>query len=107
MSMKKTDLVKHLAKKLDGRMKGAGVPERFAQGSANAGAKRAERTGGGGGATKADAATPRLVAVTCRLPADLVSRLRKRAVDREGGIHALLAEALQAWFASQAERDAR
>ena len=26
MSMKKTDLVKHLAKKLDGRMKAAGTP---------------------------------------------------------------------------------
>ena len=98
MSMKKTDLVKHLAKKLDGRMKVAAIPERFAQGAAKAGAKRADR---------ADAAAPRRVAVACRLPADLVSRLRKRAVDREGGIHALMAEALESWFAAEAEREAR
>lgn len=107
MSMKKTDLVKHLAKKLDGRMKGAGIPERFAQGSAMAGAKRAERAVPAEREDRADAAAPRLVAVACRLPADLVSRLRKRAVDHEGGIHALMAEALQAWLASETQRDVR
>jgi len=34
MSMKKSDLSKSLAKKLDGRMKAAEIPKRFAQGSA-------------------------------------------------------------------------
>ena len=104
MSMKKTDLVKHLARKLDGRMKVAGIPERFAHGSATAGAKRADRADRG---DRADAAAQRLVAVACRLPADLVNRLRKRAVDHEGGIHALMAEALQAWLACEVERDGR
>ena len=33
MSMKKTDLVKGLAKKLEGRMKTTGVSARFGQGS--------------------------------------------------------------------------
>jgi len=43
MSLKKTDLVKNLAKKLDGRMKAAGVPRRFAQGAADVADKK---TGG-------------------------------------------------------------
>lgn len=85
MSMKKTDLEKHLAKKLDGRMKSRAVPTRFGQGS---------------GASKAAAeplarpSAARLVPVSFRLPAALVQRLRERAVGHEGGISALAAEAL-------------
>lgn len=87
MSMRKTDLVKHLAKKLDGKMKGAGVPQRFAQG---AGASRRERPAG--------PAAIKLEPVTCRLPPDLAQRLRERAVAHEGGIHAIMAQALEGWL---------
>lgn len=85
MSMKKTDLEKHLAKKLDGRMKSRAVPPRFGLGS---------------GAAKAAAepvARPtaaRLVPVSFRLPAELVQHLRERALGHPGGISALAAEAL-------------
>ena len=84
MSQKKTDLVKNLAKKLDGRMKSAGVPRRFAQGAADVAAKK-----------PANEAAVKLVPFTCRLPAELVARLRKRAADHEGGVNALLAQALE------------
>ena len=86
MSMKKTDLVKHLAKKLDGRMKSAGVPDRFAQGAAEAVDKREQR--------RRDAAAG-LVPFACKLPADLVKRLHERAVAFDGGVNALVAQALQ------------
>jgi hypothetical protein len=84
MSQKKTDLVKNLAKKLDGRMKAAGVPRRFAQGAADAAVKKS-----------ANEAVVKLVPITCRLPAELVARLRERAVGHEGGINALMAQALE------------
>jgi hypothetical protein len=91
MSAKKTDLVKHLAKKLDGKMKSAGVPPRFAQGSADVAARRAA-------SAAQEAATPRLVSVACRLPADLVNRMRERAVTQEGGVNAVMALALAQWL---------
>lgn len=85
MSMKKTDLEKHLAKKLDGRMKSRAVPPRFAQGSVTA-KPVAEPV--------ARPATAKLVPVSLRLPAELVQRLRERAVGHAGGISALAADAL-------------
>ena len=85
MSLKKTDLVKNLAKKLDGRMKAAGVPRRFAQGAAEVAGKR----------DKQEASAAKLVPITCRLPAELVTRLRERAAGHEGGINALMAQALE------------
>jgi len=86
MSLKKTDLVKNLAKKLDGRMKSAGVPHRFAQGAADVAGKRDKQ---------AQEAAVKLVPITCRLPAELVARLRERAAAHEGGINALMAQALE------------
>ena len=86
MSMKKTDLTKHLAKKLDGRMKSAGVPDRFAQGAADATDKREQR--------RRDSAAG-LVPFACKLPADLVKRLVERAATHEGGANALVAQALE------------
>jgi len=86
MSMKKTDLEKHLAKKLDGRMKSSIVPQRFGKASA-AVAGQGERK-----------AVARLVPVACRLPADLVTRLRERAVGFEGGLSALMAQAAARWL---------
>jgi hypothetical protein len=86
MSMKKTDLTKHLAKKLDGRMKAAGVPGRFAQGAADATDKREQR--------RLDSAAG-LVPFACKLPSELVKRLHERAAAHEGGVNALVAQALE------------
>lgn len=91
MSMKKTDLEKHLAKKLDGRMKARAIPQRFGKDSAAATEPSA---------SKARPAAPKLVAVACRLPADLVNRLRERAVGFDGGLSALMALAVGQWLAS-------
>ena len=89
MSFKKTDLYKMLAKKVDGQMKTAGIPKRLAQGPVDAATRRGQ----------APRETPnRLVAVSCRLPADLVNRLRERAVGHEGGVNAILAQALERWL---------
>ncbi len=93
MSMKRTDLEKHLAKKIDGRMKSGTVPQRFGQGSAAA-------------ITKIDPksrdAVARLVPVACRLPAELVNRLRKQSVGIEGGMNAVMAQAVELWLKSAA-----
>lgn len=86
MSMKKTDLTKHLAKKLDGRMKAAGVPDRFAQGAADATDKREQR--------RLDSAAG-LVPFACKLPGELVKRLHERAAAHDGGVNALVAQALE------------
>ncbi|MES2098527.1 MAG: hypothetical protein V4569_01790, partial [Pseudomonadota bacterium] len=83
---KKTDLTKHLAKKLDGRMKAAGVPDRFAQGAAEATDKREQR--------RLDSAAG-LVPFACKLPSALVKRLHERAAAHEGGVNALVAQALE------------
>lgn len=89
MSLKKTDMVKNLAKKLDGKMKTAGIPQRFAQGSTGLAAKRETKP----------ANTPvKLVPLACRLPADLLGDIRERSVSHPGGINALLAEALAQWL---------
>jgi hypothetical protein len=86
MSMKKTDLVKQLAKKLDGRMKSTGVPGRFAEGSAEVVDRREQR--------RRDTAAG-LVPFACKLPIELVKQLGERAVDHPGGVNALVAEALK------------
>lgn len=91
MSMKKTDLEKQFAKKLDGRMKSSIVPQRFGQGSAAAGAK-AE--------LKSRSSAVKLVSVACRLPAELVNRLRERAVGHEGGLNAVMTQAVALWLES-------
>lgn len=86
MSMKKTDLTKHLAKKLDGRMKAVGVPDRFAQGAADATEKREQR--------RLDSAAG-LVPFACKLPGELVKRLHERAAAHDGGVNALVAQVLE------------
>jgi hypothetical protein len=86
MSMKKTDLAKNLALKINGQMKNSGVPDRFAQGAAAALDKREQR--------KRDAAAG-LVPFACKLPAELTRRLSQRAEAHEGGLNALVAELLQ------------
>lgn len=91
MSMKKTDLEKHLAKKLDGKLKSGTIPQRFGQG-AKAMAAKAE--------AKPKDAAPKLVQLTCKLPADLAQRLRDRAVTVEGGVNAILTQAATQWLDS-------
>ena len=98
MSMKKTDLEKHLAKKLDGRMKSSAVPQRFGKASAAA---------AGPSDRKAGKVVAKLVPLACRLPAELVARLRERAVGFDGGMSALMAQAVQRWLdASELSRKA-
>lgn len=88
MSMKKTDLEKHKAKKIDGKMKSGVAPTRFGQGSN----------------TKAEAkpvsSAIKLVPLACRIPADLANHLRDRAVGFDGGMSAIVAAALAQWLAS-------
>lgn len=91
MSMKKTDLEKHLAKKLDGRMKASPIPQRFGKASATAVVPSPD---------KARPAAPKLVPVACRLPAEMVTRLRERAVGFDGGLSALMAQAVAQWLAA-------
>jgi len=85
MSMKKTDLVKNLAKKIDGQMKGVAVPGRFGQAAGAALDKREQR--------RIDAQAG-LLPFACKLPADLVRQLHDRAVGHEGGLNALVAQLL-------------
>lgn len=89
MSMKKTDLEKHLAKKLDGKLKSGTIPQRFGQG-AKAVAAKAE--------AKPKESAPKLVQLTCKLPADLAQRLREQAVTAEGGVNAILTQAATQWL---------
>ena len=93
MSMKKTDLEKRLAKKLDGRMKSSVVPQRFGKGTLAAEPNTE---------LKSEKFVAKLVPVACRLPAELVNRLRERAVGFEGGMNALLAQAVELWLGSTA-----
>ena len=82
MSLKKTDLAKNLALKLDGRMKAAGVPGRFGHAATEPLDRRERR--------KRDAAAG-LVPFACKLPAELAVR----AASHEGGLNALVAELLE------------
>ena len=85
MSMKKTDLEKALAKKISGRMAGAGVAQRFGAGAASLPDRREQR--------RRDAAAG-LVPYACKLPQLLVNRLVDRAAAHEGGVNGLVAELL-------------
>ena len=85
MSMKKTDLEKNKAKKIDGSMRSAVIPDRFAQGAAAATDKREQR--------RLDAAAG-LVPFACKLPLELTRRLTERAAAVDGGMNALVEELL-------------
>jgi hypothetical protein len=86
MSMKKTDLEKNKAMKIDGKMKSAGVPGRFAQAASDGVDRREQR--------RRDAAAG-LVPFACKLPSELVKRLNDRAASHEGGASAIVAQALE------------
>ena len=86
MTMMKCDVAMQLALNIVGKRKGAGAPDRFAQGAAVALDKREQR--------KRDAAAG-LVPFACKLPADLVARINAQGADHEGGVNALLADLLE------------
>ncbi len=86
MSMKKTDLAKNMVAKIDGKMRGAGAPGRFAKGAAEVVDKRERR--------RLDAAAG-LVPFACKLPAELVTRLAERSAAHAGGVNGLVAELLR------------
>jgi len=85
MSMKKTDLEKTKAMKIAGQMRAAGTADRWAQGAAAAGDRREQR--------RRDAEAG-LVPFACKLPQQLVTRLRERAAGRDGGVNETVAELL-------------
>jgi len=86
MSMKKSDLDKHLGRKIGGQMKAAGIPGRFGQGAADVPDRREQR--------RLDAAAG-LVPFACKLPAALAATLRDKSAGRADGINGLVAELLQ------------
>lgn len=92
MSFKKTDLAKQMAVKLHTQMKGAPSPQRFGKQSTTL--AKPEKS--------IAPAAPKLVAVTCRLPADIALRLRERALSHEGGIHGLMSDAAAQWLEASA-----
>ena len=85
MSMKKSDLDKHLGQKIGGQMKAAGVPGRFAQGAGNVPDRREQR--------RLDSAAG-LVPFACKLPAALAAQLRERSAGHPEGLNGLVAELL-------------
>ncbi|HTR05582.1 MAG TPA: hypothetical protein VMJ11_02745 [Paraburkholderia sp.] len=93
MAMKKTDLEKNKALKLQQATKKAG-PERFGKGSEQPALDRREQR-------KLDQAQG-LVPFACKLNAELVAKLKARAEDHPGGLNGLLAELLEAGLAHDA-----
>jgi hypothetical protein len=85
MSMKKTDLERRAASKLEGQRKGAAVPGRFGQGSAAMPDRKLQR--------KLDAAAG-LVPFACKISSELNKTLMERAATHAGGINGLMAELL-------------
>lgn len=112
MSMKKTDLEKRLAKKIEGRQKTTLIPQRFGKGSAAPSSAKPAEPGAGASQPAAAAAAAGApgagnpVTLSVRLPAALAQRLRTQAVGREGGISAVVTEAVDQWLAAADSRAA-
>lgn len=87
--MKKTDLYKSLSQKIDGRMKQAGTPDRFAQGST---VDRKEQR-------KIDQAKG-LIPFAVKLDAQLADTLRSQATARQLDINALVDDLLRKGLAA-------
>ncbi|MEO8281633.1 MAG: hypothetical protein ABI564_18180 [Ideonella sp.] len=85
MSLKKFDLAKNLAKKLEGQRKGAQIPGRFGESSAEIPDRREQR--------RRDTAAG-LIPFACKLPAELADRLRERSLTHPAGLNALIEEML-------------
>lgn len=88
MTLKKTDLAKIMGLKINSKRKAALSPDRFGRQSATVAAKP----------QVAAAPAPKLVPITCRLPADVVQPLREAAQKHPGGIHGLMTEAARQWL---------
>ncbi|WP_290642868.1 hypothetical protein [Aquabacterium sp.] len=91
--MKRTDLVKHLAKKIAGQMQQAGTPGRFAQ-DANALPDRREQR-------KMDQAAG-LMPFAVKLHVDLARQLRELAEQEGGNLNALVDRLIRAGLAGSA-----
>ena len=89
--MKKTDLYKNLALKVESRMKQAGTPDRFAQGAA---LDRKEQR-------KLDQAKG-LIPFAVKLDAELATELRTLAAARQTGLNELVDELLRKGLAAGA-----
>ena len=89
--MKKTDLYKNLALKIENQMKQAGTPDRFAQGEVLD--RKAQR--------KLDQSQG-LIPFAVKLNQDLVNELRTLATEREVDLNSLVAELLRKGLASDA-----
>lgn len=86
MTLKKFDLAKNLALKLEGQRKAATVPGRFGDAAAALPDKREQR--------RRDAAAG-LVPFACKLPAELSATLREKAAGHPDGINGLVAQLLR------------
>ncbi|MGH8777911.1 hypothetical protein [Paraburkholderia sp.] len=93
MTMKKTDLEKNKALKLNNALKLAAA-DRFGKASAQPKLDRREQR-------KLDQAQG-LVPFACKLEADLVAQLKTRAADHPGGLNGLLDELLKRGLAADA-----
>lgn len=89
--MKKTDLYKNLAQKVEGRMKQAGTPDRFAQGAV---LDRKEQR-------KLDQAKG-LIPFAVKLDAELAAELRSLSESRQLGLNELVDELLRKGLAAGA-----
>lgn len=89
--MKKTDLYKNLAQKVEGRMKQAGTPDRFAQGAT---LDRKEQR-------KLDQAKG-LIPFAVKLDAELAAELRSLSESRQLGLNELVEELLRKGLAAGA-----
>lgn len=81
MTLKKFDLAKNLALKIEGQRKAAAVPGRFGDAAAALPDKREQR--------RRDAAAG-LVPFACKLPAELAATLRERAAHHPQGLNGLV-----------------
>jgi len=92
LRMKKTDLVKNLAKKIQGKMQTAGVPGRFGEGAAKLPDRREQR--------KLDQAAG-LLPFAVKLHGDLVKQLQALAEAGDGNLNTLVDRLLRAGLVAE------
>lgn len=92
MTMKPTDLQKHMGLKIAGKMGAAGASGRFGASAAGVGDKKEQRD--------RDRALG-LVPFACKLPASLVKQLQESGAEHEAGLHVLIKELLEAGLAGR------
>lgn len=93
LRMKRTDLVKNLAKKIEVKMQATAVPSRFGDAAAHLPDRREQR--------KLDQAAG-LVPFAVKLHGDLVKQLQALAVEDGGNLNALVDRLVRAGLAAQA-----